>query len=115
AKKMKSPENKDSHIIQPLSQIHYDTKTGDFSNRTISPSLLSALWLIGAFILLIACVNFINLSTAQAVNRSKEVGIRKVLGSNRRTLKMQFITETFLIVVMSVFLAIIIAILALPF
>ncbi len=115
AKKMKSPENKDSHIIQPLSQIHYDNHTGDFSNRTISPSLLRALWLIGAFILLIACVNFINLSTAQAVNRSKEVGIRKVLGSNKGKLKFQFITETFLIVLMSVLLAIIIAVFALPF
>jgi len=115
AKKMKSADNKDSHIIQPLSQIHYDTHTGDFSNRTISPSLLRALWLIGAFILLIACVNFINLSTAQAVNRSKEVGIRKVLGSNKANLKLQFITETFLIVLMSVLLALIMAAFGLPF
>jgi putative ABC transport system permease protein len=114
AKKMKSPENKDSHIIQPLSKIHYDTKTGDFSNRTISPGLIKALWLIGAFILLIACVNFINLSTAQAVNRSKEIGIRKVLGSNKAGLKFQFITETFLIVFISVMLAILIAIFTLP-
>jgi ABC-type antimicrobial peptide transport system permease subunit len=114
-KKMKSPENKDSHIIQPLSKIHYDTKTGDFSGRTISPGLIRALWLIGAFILLIACVNFINLSTAQAVNRSKEVGIRKVLGSNKTGLKIQFITETFLIVFISIVLAVIIAILTLPF
>ena len=114
-KQKKSPENKDSHIIQPLSEIHYDTKTGDFSGRTISPGLIKALWLIGAFILLIACVNFINLSTAQAVNRSKEVGIRKVLGSNKSKLKIQFITETFLIVSMSVLLAAIIAILILPF
>src|SRR5437867_7242270 len=90
-KKMKSPDNKDSHIIQPLSKIHYDTKTGDFSNRTISAGLIRSLWLIGSFILLIACVNFINLSTAQAVNRSKEVGIRKVLGSNKAGLKIQFI------------------------
>jgi len=114
-KKMKSPENKDSHIIQPLIKIHYDTKTGDFSGRTISPGLIRALWLIGAFILLIACVNFINLSTAQAVNRSKEVGIRKVLGSNKTGLKIQFITETFLIVFMSIILAVILAILTLPF
>ncbi|HKC35161.1 MAG TPA: ABC transporter permease, partial [Chitinophagaceae bacterium] len=114
-KKMKSPENKDSHILQPLNKIHYDTKTGDFSNRTISPGLIRALWLIGAFILLIACVNFINLSTAQAVNRSKEVGIRKVLGSNKTGLKIQFITETFLIVFISILAAVVIAILTLPF
>ena len=114
AKKMKSPDNKDSHIIQPLSKIHYDTKTGGFSNRTISPALMRALWLIGAFILLIACVNFINLSTAQAVNRSKEIGIRKVLGSNKAGLKFQFITETFLIVFSSVMLALPLAIFTLP-
>jgi putative ABC transport system permease protein len=114
-KKMKSPDNKDSHIIQPLAQIHYDTKTGDFSNRTMSRGMIKALWLIGAFILLIACVNFINLSTAQAVNRSREVGIRKVLGSNRSNLKIQFFAETFLLVLTSIVLAAIIVVLTLPF
>ena len=114
-KKMKSSDNKDSHLIQPLSQIHYDTKTGDFSNRTMSRGMIKALWLIGAFILLIACVNFINLSTAQTVNRSKEVGIRKVLGSNRSNLKIQFLTETFLLVLSSIALAAIIVVIALPF
>jgi putative ABC transport system permease protein len=114
-KKMKSPEDKDSHIIQPLSQIHYDTKTGDFSNRTMSRGMIKALWLIGVFILMIACVNFINLSTAQAVNRSKEVGIRKVLGSNRLNLKIQFFAETFLLVVTSIALAGVIVFLTLPF
>ena len=114
SKKVKSPENKDSHIIQPLKAIHYDTQAGNNSNKTISRELLNALWMIGAFILLIACVNFINLSTAQAVNRSKEVGIRKVLGSNRRGLKKQFLTEALLIVVTSVLTAVIIAILTIP-
>ena len=98
SKKVKSPDNKDSHIIQPLSDVHYDTKTGNFSGKTISHELINALWMIAAFILLIACVNFINLSTAQAVNRAKEVGVRKVLGSNKWQLKIQFLTETFLIV-----------------
>jgi ABC-type antimicrobial peptide transport system permease subunit len=114
SKKVESPENKDSHIIQPLSAVHYDTQTGDYSNKTISHELLSALWLIAAFILLIACVNFINLSTAQAVNRAKEVGVRKVLGSNKSQLKIQFITETFLIVLCAVILSVIISIFVLP-
>ena len=113
-KKMKSPDNKDSHIIQPLAQIHYDTKTGDFSNRTMSRDMIKALWLIGAFILLIACVNFINLSTAQAVNRSKEVGIRKVLGSNRSNLKIQFFAETFLLVLTSIVLSVALVAITLP-
>jgi putative ABC transport system permease protein len=114
-KKMKSPDNKDSHIIQPLGAIHFDTQTGDFSNKTMSNQLIRALWLISAFILLIACVNFINLSTAQAVNRAREVGVRKVLGSNRGQLRMQFLTETFIIVISAVILSVGITLLALPF
>jgi ABC-type antimicrobial peptide transport system permease subunit len=113
--KVQSPENKDSHIVQPLSAVHYDAQTGNCSNKTISHELLNVLWLIAAFILLIACVNFINLSTAQAVNRAKEVGVRKVLGSNKSQLQIQFIIETFLIVTAAVMLASIITILALPY
>jgi len=114
SKKMESNENKDSHIIQPLNDVHYDTKTGDYSGQTISHNLINVLWLIASFILLIACVNFINLSTAQAVNRAKEVGIRKVLGSNKWQLKMQFISETFLIVIIAVILSAAIAFITLP-
>jgi len=112
--KVESPEDKDSHIIQPLSAVHFDTQTGDYSNKTINHELLNVLWLIAAFILLIACVNFINLSTAQAVNRAKEVGVRKVLGSSKSQLQIQFNIETFLIVTSAVMLAAVITILALP-
>jgi predicted permease len=114
ARNIPSANNQDSYIIQPISAIHYDTQTGDYSNKTISHELLNVLWLIAAFILLIACVNFINLSTAQAVNRAKEVGVRKVLGSSKSQLKTQFIVETFLIVTGAVILAIGITLLALP-
>src|SRR5687768_9104747 len=76
--KVQSPDKKDSYILQSLSAVHYDIQTDNYSNKTISRELLNVLWLIAAFILLIACVNFINLSTAQAVTRAKEVGVRKV-------------------------------------
>ena len=114
AKKVQSPDNKDRHIIQPLTAVHYDTQTGNYSNKAISRELLNVLWLIAAFILLIACVNFINLSTAQAVNRAKEVGVRKVLGSNKAQLQIQFIMETFLLVTTAVILAAIATALVLP-
>src|SRR5450432_8151 len=114
SRKMESPDDKDSHVIQSLSAVHYDTQTGNYSNKTISHELLNVLWLIAAFILLIACVNFINLSTAQSVNRAKEVGVRKILGSNKTQLQIQFILETFLIVSIAVILAAVITILALP-
>ncbi len=81
ATKAQSPENKDNYLIQPLQAVHYDTQAGNYSNTTISHEMLNVLWLIAGFILLIACVNFINLSTAQAVTRAKEVGVRKVMGA----------------------------------
>jgi putative ABC transport system permease protein len=115
SKKVKSANNNDVEIIQPYRNIHYDVHAGDFSDQTISHKMINILWLIAAFILLIACVNFINLSTAQAVNRSKEVGVRKVLGSNNRQLQLQFIAETFLIVFSSVLLSLAITGITLPF
>ncbi len=108
-------DNNNSQILQPLSAVHYDAQAGNYSNKTISHELINVLWLIAAFILLIACVNFINLSTAQAVNRAKEIGVRKVLGSNKSQLQIQFIVETFLIVTSGVTLAAVITILALPY
>jgi ABC-type antimicrobial peptide transport system permease subunit len=115
AQNVQSSDKRTSYIIQPLSAVHYDAQVGNYSNKTISRGLLNVLWLIAAFILLIACVNFINLSTAQAVNRAKEVGVRKVLGSNKSQLQIQFIVETFLIIAIAVVLAAVITILALPY
>src|SRR5580765_7166077 len=115
ARKVQPADNKDSYIIQPLRAVHYDAEAGNYSNKIISHKLINVLWLIAAFILLIACVNFINLSTAQAVNRAKEIGVRKVLGSNKSQLRIQFIVETFLIVTMAVILAAVITLLALPY
>lgn len=101
-------------VSQSLSTVHYDSETGNFIRRTISKRLINTLWLIAAFILLIACVNFINLATAQAINRSKEVAVRKVLGGNRSQLKFQFFSETALIALGATVLAVILAILFLP-
>ena len=115
ARKVQSADNKDRYILQPLSAMHYDAEAGNYNNKTISHELINVLRLIAAFILLTACVNFINLSTAQAVNRAKEVGVRKVLGSNKSQLQIQFIVETFLIVTSAVILAAVITILALPY
>jgi predicted permease len=115
SKKIKSAGNNDVQIIQPLHDVHYDTQAGDFGHKTISFNLINILWLIAAFILLIACINFINLSTAQSVNRAKEVGVRKVLGSNKWQLQLQFIAETFLIVIASIIIALLITWLSLPY
>jgi predicted permease len=104
-----------NNILQPLSDIHYNSQFGSFSGRTISKDLIRTLSLIALFLLVIACVNFINLATAQAINRSKEVGIRKVLGSKRLQLVRQFIFETALITVLSVVISVALSKLAMPF
>ena len=106
---------KDSYVAQPLKEIHYDERFGNFGEHTFSHSLITALTLIGIFLLLIACVNFINLATAQTVNRSKEVGIRKVLGSVRSQLAFQFLGETGLITLGAIAGAVCLAEISLPF
>ncbi len=102
-------------FLQPLKQLHFDNRYGNFGDHTISKATLWTLSLIGVFIIIMACINFINLSTAQAVGRSKEVGIRKVLGSSRPQLFGQVMGETALIVVVAMILATGIALLCLPY
>ena len=102
------------YILQPLSNIHYESEFGTYRGSTFSKALITALSLIGLFLLIIACINFINLATAHAVNRSKEVGIRKVLGGSKKQLIIQFLSETFLITLTSIAIAIVFAFIALP-
>jgi putative ABC transport system permease protein len=115
SKKYRPTTDKDELALQTLHLVHSaDSHAGNFSGKTVRPEVVQGLWLVAAFILLIACMNFINLSTAQAVNRAKEVGVRKVLGSDRTDLKIQFLLETLLIVGCSLLLAYGLARLALP-
>lgn len=104
-----------TNLLQPLSEVHFDNRYGNFGDHTTSKSTLLTLSLIGVFILIMACINFINLATAQAVARSKEIGIRKVLGSNRLQLFIQVMGETALLVTTSMLLAIVVAYLCLPY
>ncbi|MBL0134219.1 MAG: FtsX-like permease family protein [Chitinophagaceae bacterium] len=76
---------------------------------------LLTLGFIGLLIILMACINFVNLSTALAVKRSKEVGIRKVMGGNTRQLQLQVFAETFIVVSIATVLALFLAWLSLPY
>lgn len=100
--------------LQPLKKMHFDTDFETFRTDGLSAKELWSLGLIGLFLLIVACINFINLATAQSVNRAKEIGVRKVLGSNRMRLVKQFLLETCLITLISLLLGCIIAKLSLP-
>jgi predicted permease len=116
-KKHEKPENAERRwfTAQPFADIHFDSRYGNFNSRTFSKELITALSFIGLFLVIIASINFINLATAHAVNRAKEVGVRKVLGSRKQQLIFQFLTETFIISSLSVVIAVVIAYYSLPF
>lgn len=100
-----------SFFLQPMSEVHLDTQFGaSFSEKNIW-----TLSVTGFLMLLIACINFINLATAQVLNRSKEVGVRKILGSLRMYIFMQFMVETGVIASLSVAVACLLSYLLLPF
>ena len=101
--------------LQPLKEIHFDERYGNFTGRTFSKDLILALSLIGLFLLIIACANFINLTTAQAINRAREVGIRKVLGSNRAQLIFQFLGETAITTLIALIGSLLVVLVCLPF
>ncbi len=103
------------NFLQPLSEVHFDNRFGNLGDHVTSKSTLWTLSLIGLFIIIMACINFINLSTALAVGRSKEVGIRKVLGSNRLQLFGQVMGETAFIVILAMMLALAVSQLCLPY
>ena len=98
------PNHKNIHHykLQPLSEIHFDARYGGVMQKRN----LWVLSFIGLLLIVTACLNFVNLATAQALRRSKEVGVRKVLGSLRTQLFWQFIAETGLITICALGIAI---------
>lgn len=102
-------ENRASVIdffLQPLSEMHFDSRFEAYSGRIIEKKILFAFGIIGLFLLITACINFINLNTAIAVSRSKEVGLRKTLGGTRTQLIFHFLGETAFIVAISIFISV---------
>lgn len=92
--------------LQPITAIHTDKSyTGEYVQQGIDGSLLKYYTIIGAFILLIAYINFINLYTSKATERAKEIGVRKVSGASFSQLVVQLLTEVFVINLLGVLLA----------
>jgi len=112
-KKYNKNANKDSKNtmafrLQPLSDIHFNTDYAGFGMRTAHQSTLYGLLAIAGFLLLLGCINFINLTTAQGAQRAKEIGIRKTIGSSRKQLILQFLSETFFITGIATILSVLI-------
>lgn len=110
--------DKGNHVelyLQPLTKIHlYSESTGEFEEGgDINTVYMFAA--IASFMLLIACINFMNLSTAGASKRAKEIGMRKVLGSEKKQLVFQFLIESFIVTVIAMGIGVLIFLLALPY
>ena len=103
--------SKTSYELQPFSDIHFNTIYGTIGNGRVAhkPTLYGLLAVAAFLLLLLGCINFINLTTAQATRRAKEIGIRKTMGSNREQLIFQFLSETFLLTLCATILSIVIA------
>lgn len=109
------PDWREEIMLYPMERLHL---YGDFNESGVQDGgRIEFVWLfgtIGAFVLLLACINFMNLSTARSEKRAKEVGIRKTIGSVRRQLISQFLTESIVTAFSALLVALILAQLSLP-
>jgi putative ABC transport system permease protein len=102
-------------FLHPMSKWHLYS---DFKNGVNTGGRIQYVWLfgiVGLFVLLLACINFMNLSTARSEKRAREVGVRKAVGSSRRYLVLQFFSESFMVVFFAYVLSIVLVVIALPF
>ena len=109
------PKYKPQFFLHPMSRWHL---YGDFKDGRNTGGLITFVWLfaiIGGFVLLLACINFMNLSTARSEKRAREVGIRKAIGSVRRQLVIQFLSESVLVAMFAFVLSLLLVELSLPF
>ncbi len=106
--------DKPAVLLHPMNKWHL---YGEFKNGVNTGGSIQFVWMfgiIGLFVLLLACINFMNLSTARSEKRAKEVGIRKAVGSQRKQLVLQFLCESILIALMAFALSLLLTLLALP-
>ncbi|HWA32638.1 MAG TPA: ABC transporter permease, partial [Cyclobacteriaceae bacterium] len=104
-----------SYYIYPIAESHLYPKAGDDIEPSNDIRYVYIFAGVGIFILLIACINFMNLSTAQSAGRAKEVGLRKTLGSLRTQMIWQFLSESFIYGLVAVILAVAASFLILPY
>jgi putative ABC transport system permease protein len=107
-------EGKASYELDPLPRIYLHSERQGELERTGDIAYIYLFSGIGLFILLLACLNFMNLSTARSANRAKEVGLRKVVGAQRRQLIRQFIGESMILTIIAFFIALLFVAISMP-
>ena len=105
AKYKPNDADKTNYSLQAMADFHFQPEFNTYEDAGVSSDFLTIPIAIGFFLILTACINFVNLSTALAIKRSKEVGIRKVLGGRKEQLMQQFLGETFFITIISVLIS----------
>ncbi|GAO41072.1 ABC transporter permease [Flavihumibacter petaseus] len=108
-------EGEEEILLHPMDKWHLHS---EFKNGKVAGGRIQFVWLfgtIGVFVLLLACINFMNLSTARSEKRAREVGVRKAIGSMRTQLIYQFLTESILVAWFALFLSVLLVLAALPF
>lgn len=103
-----------SYELQRITDIHLHSKIQDEAEEGGDISVIYIFGAVSAFMLIIACINYMNLATARSANRAKEVGVRKVMGSQRKQLIMQFITESVVLTMIALILSVILIYALLP-
>ncbi len=102
--------------LLPLRAIHTDTRVNDITDiETVDPKTIWIILGVAAAILLIACINFTTLAIGRSAGRGKEVGVRKVIGAERSQLILQFLSEAFLLSILSTIIGLLLARLLLPY
>jgi len=95
--------------LQAFKDLHFNSEYGVYSDHIANKPTMYGLLAVAGFLLVLGCINFINLTTAQASQRAREIGIRKTMGSSTRQLMLQFLTETFFITLISMLISVLIA------
>ncbi len=102
------------HFLQPLADIHLNTEIGHSMKPSNEKKYIYIFGAVAFFIILIACINYMNLATARSANRSREIGLRKVVGSGRGLIRRQFLVESVFMTVLALLIAIVFVEIALP-
>jgi putative ABC transport system permease protein len=105
-KKEPDDNSKISFRLQPLNDLHFNSDYSSYNKPIANKSTLYGLLAVAAFLLLLGCINFINLTTANASQRTKEIGVKKTVGSSKQQLIFQFLSETFLLTFIATLLSV---------